>query len=155
MSRSTLRTTHRQNRGTAVVSSNSFRLHCGSLKTIAVSHKNCCFPPDMCDECLWVERCSSVIEQCILSQLHTCLCLQRLKIKIINQWRGGMSGVSIYDAGGGAPPHPAEAMELAARHLDRMLSLDASTATLGDRLQGGGVLGGGGVSGLQVFLHGI
>ena len=61
-----------------------------------------------------------------------------------------MSGVSIYDAGGGAPPHPAEAMELAARHLDRMLSLDASTATLGDRLQGGGLLGGGGVSGLQV-----
>ena len=75
-----------------------------------------------------------------------------------------MSGVSIYDAGGGAPPHPAEAMELAARHLDRMLSLDASTATLGDRLQGGGLLGGGGVSGLQVsfiplklyaFLHGL
>ena len=63
-----------------------------------------------------------------------------------------MSGVSIYDAGGGAPPHPAEAMELAARHLDRMLSLDASTATLGDRLQGGGLLGGGGVSGLQVIL---
>lgn len=65
-----------------------------------------------------------------------------------------MSGVSIYDAGGGAPPHPAEAMELAARHLDRMLSLDASTATLGDRLQGGGLLGGGGVSGLQVVLLG-
>ena len=62
--------------------------------------------------------------------------------------RKDMSGVSIYDAGGGSPPHPAEAMELAARHLDRMLSLDASTATLGDRLQGGGVLGGGGVSGL-------
>ena len=85
--------------------------------------------------------------------------------------------MSIYDGGSGGhqQPHPAEALEISARHVDRMMGLDAGAArsdsrpsmvssriafflpddfcfSLGERLSSGAGMGGGGVSGLQV-LH--
>ena len=40
-------------------------------------------------------------------------------------------------------------MELSARHLDRMMGVDRGAASLAEKLSGGVVGGGGGVSGLQ------
>ena len=55
-----------------------------------------------------------------------------------------MSMVSSYQPNESlAPPPPADAVELSARHLERMLAVDSGAAGLGDRL------GGGTVSGLQ------
>ena len=61
-----------------------------------------------------------------------------------------MSSVSSYQQNDTLSPHPpAEALELSARHLDRMMGIDSGAASLAEKLGGGVVGGGGGVSGLQ------
>jgi len=61
-----------------------------------------------------------------------------------------MSLVSPYQQSETLSPHPpAEALELSARHLDRMMGVDSGAASLAEKLGGGVVGGGGGVSGLQ------
>jgi len=67
MSRSPLRTTHRQNRGTAVVSSNSFSSYlCLSANNLFKSGHipvtvDCCYSPDMCKLEVYLGYCSKTL----------------------------------------------------------------------------------------------